>query len=290
MIAMQSAPPPFRFHPGTAPLLVSIPHMGTYIPPDLAARMTAEARTVPDTDWHLDQLYAFAREIGASILMATHSRYVVDLNRSPDGASLYPGQSVTGLCPIDTFDDTPLYGDGGGPDGDEIRGRVAALWRPYHDQLRFELTRLRERHGGAVLWDAHSIRSVLPRFFEGKLPDFNLGTADGASCAPSLADTLLNIAQSIPSHSAVLNGRFKGGYITRQYGDPSDHVHAIQLELTQCSYMQEAPPYSYLPERAAGIQPHLQRLLLAALAFASDLESGTFEPDAEHKSPTGTGI
>lgn len=272
MIAMQSPPPPFRFHAGTAPLLLSIPHMGTYIPPEIAERMTAEARTVPDTDWHLDQLYAFARDIGASILMATHSRYVVDLNRSPDGASLYPGQSVTGLCPIDTFDDTPLYADRRGPNADEISARVDALWRPYHDQLRAELTRLRERHGGALLWDAHSIRSVLPRFFEGKLPDFNLGTGDGASCDPALADTLLRIAQEIPGHSAVLNGRFKGGYITRRYGQPSEQILAVQLELTQCSYMQELPPYSYLPERAARIQPHLQRLLLAALAFAKNFE------------------
>lgn len=271
MNAMQSPPPPFRFHAGTAPLLLSIPHMGTYIPPSLARRMTAEARAVPDTDWHLDQLYGFARELGASILMATHSRYVVDLNRSPDGASLYPGQSVTGLCPIDTFDDTPLYADGHSPDADEISARVDALWRPYHDQLGAELTRLRERHGCAVLWDAHSIRSVLPRFFAGKLPDFNLGTAGGASCAPSLADALLNIAQSVPGHSAVLNGRFKGGYITRHYGDPAERILAVQLELTQCSYMQESPPYAYLTERASRIQPHLQRLLVAALAFANTL-------------------
>jgi N-formylglutamate deformylase len=260
--------PPFVFHEGTLPLLISMPHMGTFIPPALAARLTDEARRVPDTDWHMDRLYAFAKDMGASILMATHSRYVVDLNRPSDNASLYPGQSVTGVCPLDTFDDTPLYLDGMAPDATEMAERVGRYWTPYHEQLAAELVRLRQTHGIAMLWDAHSIRSVLPRFFEGKLPDFNLGTADGASCDPALASTLLGIAQSIPGHSAVLNGRFKGGYITRQYGCPAEGVQAIQLELTQCSYMQESGDFDYLPECAECIQPHLRRLLEAVLACA----------------------
>lgn len=262
------APPPFLFHQGTQPLLISMPHAGTYVPPALAARFTDEARHVPDTDWHMERLYAFAREMGASILVATHSRYVVDLNRPPDGASLYPGQSVTGLCPVDSFDDTPIYAQGDVPGDAEVAARRDAVWVPYHAHLRAELDRMRAAHGVAVLWDAHSIRSVLPRFFEGKLPDLNLGTANGESCDPALAQELLHIASAADGYSAVLNGRFKGGHITRHYGQPQNGFHAVQLEMTQCSYMQETLPFDYLPDVAASVQPHLQQLLQAALAFA----------------------
>ena len=262
--------PPFIFHQGTAPLLISMPHAGTYVPPALAARFTEEARQVPDTDWHMERLYAFAREMGASTLVATHSRYVVDLNRPPDGASLYPGQSVTGLCPVDTFDDTPIYARGDVPDAAEVHARRDAVWAPYHAQLRAELDRMRAQHGVAVLWDAHSIRSVLPRFFDGKLPDLNLGTANGDSCDLSLAQSLLAIAQTANGYTAVLNGRFKGGYITRHYGQPEQGVHAVQLEMTQCSYMQEALPFDYLPAVAQRVQPHLRRMLETAMAFARE--------------------
>lgn len=267
-ITHPSAPPPFVFHQGTAPLLISIPHGGVFLPPLLAERLHPEAREVPDTDWHLERLYAFAKDMGASILAATHSRYVIDLNRPPDGASLYPGQNVTGLCPIDNFDETPLYPRGDVPDAAEIAARRDAIWAPYHAQLRAELDRIRALHGVAVLWDAHSIRSVLPRFFEGKLPDFNLGTADGASCAPELAQELLRIAQAALGYTAVLNGRFKGGHITRHYGEPARGIHAVQLEMTQCCYMQEALPFAYLPERAEQVQPHVRQMLEAALGFA----------------------
>lgn len=261
--------PPFHFHQGTAPLLVSMPHAGTHVPADIAALLTEEARQVPDTDWHMPQLYAFAQAMGASILVATHSRYVVDLNRSPDGASLYPGQSVTGLCPIDTFDDTPLYQRAEDqPSAAEVERRRATYWAPYHAQLQAELARLRGLHDRVLLWDAHSIRSVLPRFFDGKLPDLNLGTADGASCDPALAQQLLAVAAQAPDKTAVLNGRFKGGYITRHYGQPEQGIHAVQLELTQCSYMQETLPFAYLPARAAALQPTLQQLLQTALAWA----------------------
>ena len=262
--------PAFEFHPGHVPLLVSFPHVGTYVPAGVAERLTEEANHVPDTDWHLPQLYAFVKAMGASTLVATHSRYVVDLNRSPDGTSLYPGQSVTGLCPIDTFDDTPLYrAPELQPDDAEIAQRCAAVWQPYHDQLQAELERLLALHGKVVLWDAHSIRAVLPRFFEGKLPDLNLGTGDGKSCDPALAQALLEIAQQAPGHTAVLNGRFKGGPITRHYGTPARNLHAVQLEMTQCSYMQETLPFDYLPERAAAITPTLEKMLEKALAFAT---------------------
>ena len=261
--------PSFIFHQGHAPLLISMPHTGIHVPGDIAAKLTPEGREVHDTDWHMPALYDFAKVLGASILVATHSRYVIDLNRSPDGVSLYPGQSVTGLCPVDGFDSKPLYASKADePDDAEIARRCELYWQPYHAQLRAELDRLRQQHGVAVLWDAHSIRSVLPRFFAGQLPDFNLGTADGASCAPALAQALLPIAEAAEGYTAVLNGRFKGGYITRHYGEPARNIHAVQLELTWRTYMDQAPPYTYLPERATQVQPHLRRMLETALGFA----------------------
>jgi N-formylglutamate deformylase len=269
-----TAPPLFQFHPGTQPLLVSIPHMGTYVPPSIATRLTDEARRVPDTDWHLDRLYAFARELGASVLQATHSRYVVDLNRPPDNASLYPGQATTSLCPDATFDGTPVYREGQGVDDAEMAERRETWWRPYHQQLRGELDRIRAQHGVAMLWDAHSIRSVLPRFFEGKLPDFNIGTAKGTSCAPQLGQRILELAQAVPGHTAILNGRYTGGYITRQYGNPQAGIHAVQLEMTQCSYMEEQWPFEYRPARADVVQPHLRQMLEAMLGFARDAVTG----------------
>lgn len=264
-----TAPPPAILHQGTQPLLISMPHTGAHLPPELAARLSPQARQVPDTDWHINRLYAFARDLGASTLAATHSRYVIDLNRPPDGASLYPGQSVTGLCPIDSFDDEPLYARGDAPDAAEIAARRAAVWSPYHALLRAELERIRSRHGLALLWDAHSIRSVLPRFFHGRLPDLNLGTAQGRSCDPAMARALLAIAEAASGYTAVLDGRFTGGYITRHYGQPAQGVHAVQLELTQCSYMQESAPFDYLPALAERVQTPLRRMLEALLAFAA---------------------
>jgi N-formylglutamate deformylase len=266
-MAFTTTEPAFRFRAGTRPLLISMPHVGTHVPLELAARFTEEARQVPDTDWHLERLYDFADDIGASVLVATHSRYVIDLNRPPDGASLYPGQSVTGLCPVDTFDDTPLYAANDMPGDAEIAQRRAAIWEPYHRQLADELARIKAQHGIAALWDAHSIRSVLPRFFEGRLPDLNLGTAQGASCDPALAQTLRDIAAQASGFTSVLNGRFTGGYITRRHGRPTQGVHAVQLEMTQCSYMQEALPFGYLPETATRVQPHVRRMLDAMLDF-----------------------
>lgn len=260
--------PAFRFRAGTRPLLISMPHVGTHIPVALRGRMTEAALHVPDTDWHLERLYDFADALGASVLVATTSRYVVDLNRPPDNANLYPGQDTTGLCPLDTFDKAPLYRrTADQPDDAEIPARRDAVWRPYHEQLQVELQRLQTRFDRVVLWDAHSIRSLLPRFFDGRLPDLNLGTADGISCDAALADTLLRIARG-SGYSAVLNGRFKGGHITRQYGRPDRGIHAVQLEMAQMTYMDETPPFVYRPERAAQIKPCLRAMLEAALAFA----------------------
>lgn len=255
----------YTLHRGTAPLLVSLPHDGSEIPEALAARLVPYARRAPDTDWHVSRLYAFARELGASILAPRYSRYLVDLNRPPDDVSLYPGQNTTGLCPIVQFSGEPVYLDGQTPAPDEVRERVDRYWRPYHAALQDELARLRAAHGRAALWEGHSIRAVVPFLFDGRLPDFNLGTAGGASCSPALQARLAAVLGSQPDYTYVVNGRFKGGYITRQYGRPAEGVDAVQLELAQYNYMDEAS-FDYVEERAVRVQALIRRLLEAVLA------------------------
>lgn len=254
-------------HRGDAPLLISIPHNGTRVPEAIASRLTDEARRVPDTDWHVADLYAFAREFGASLLVPTHSRYVVDLNRSEDDVSLYPGQNTTGLCPVVRFDGGPVYRDGGAPDADEIAARVDTYWRPYHTALADELARLRAAHGHVVLWEAHSIRGTLPFLFDGRLPDLNLGTASGASCSPALQRALGAVLAAQSDYDTVVNGRFKGGHITRHYGRPEAGVEAVQLEISQRCYMDETS-FAWDAERAAALTPVLRALLEAAIGHA----------------------
>lgn len=255
----------YTLHPGRVPLLISIPHLGTHLPPEFAAHMSDTAPLKQDTDWHLDRLYGFATGLGASVLQAKVSRYVIDLNRPPSGESLYPGQTTTGLCPTETFRGEPLYGAAQAPDAAQQTDRLARYWRPYHDTLRAELNRLQAQHGAVLLWDAHSIASVLPRLFEGQLPDLNFGTADGRSCAPSI---LLRVVAEVAAtpFSHVVNGRFKGGYITRHYGAPDAGIHAIQLEMAQHLYMREDPPFTYLEDKATSVQPLLHNMLQQALA------------------------
>lgn len=257
---------PFEFRAGRIPLLVSMPHTGTYIPQALKARLTPAALALPDTDWHLERLYDFLDELGASVLVATHSRYVVDLNRPPDNANLYPGQDTTGIVPVDTFHKEPLYRDGP-PDEREVTDRIETCWKPYHAQLEAELARLKGNFGFALLWDAHSIFSVLPRFFPGKLADLNLGTADGRSCAPPIGESLLKATRG---YRAVLNGRFKGGYITRRYGAPRDHVHAVQLELAQITYMNEDPPFDFDEAKASRVRPALRAIVETMLRWGRE--------------------
>ncbi|MBM3546936.1 MAG: N-formylglutamate deformylase [Alphaproteobacteria bacterium] len=258
---------PYRFHPGTTPLLVSCPHVGTHIPPALAARMTAEAQELADTDWHIERLYDFARDLGASMLVATHSRYVIDLNRPPDGSVLYANANNTELCPTTRFDLKPVYRDGEAPGEAEIKTRVDRYWRPYHDRLVAELQRLKARFGYALLFDAHSIASMVPRFHPTKLWDLNLGSADGTSAAKALIEPVAKACRSANPYTAAIDGRFKGGHITRAYGRPAEGVHAIQLELSQASYMEEAPPYRWRDDLADGIRPTLRRLIETMLAF-----------------------
>ncbi len=254
-------------HRGDAPLLISIPHNGTRVPAPIASRLTDEARRVPDTDWHVADLYAFARELGASLLVPTHSRYVVDLNRSEDDVSLYPGQNTTGLCPVVRFDGGPVYRDGEAPDAAEIAARVDTYWRPYHAALADELARLRAAHGRVVLWEAHSIRGTLPFLFEGRLPDLNLGTAGGASCSAALQEALGRVLAAQSGYDTVVNGRFKGGHITRHYGRPASGVDAVQLEISQRCYMDETS-FAWDAERAAALTPVLRALLDAAIGHA----------------------
>jgi len=255
----------YRFHAGSIPLLVSMPHVGTDIPDDIAAGMTPAAAEKADTDWHLVRLYDFLGALGASTLSARWSRYVIDLNRPQENTNLYPGQDTTGLCPVDTFHREPLYLDGRQPGEAEVQRRLAAYWQPYHTQLRAELERLLSVHGKVVLWDAHSIASVVPRFFEGKLPDLNFGTADGASCDKAMTDAIAGVARADERYTVAVNGRFKGGHITRHYGNPAEHIDAVQLELAQYTYMDEET-FEYRPERAAPVQKVIRALLEACLA------------------------
>lgn len=254
----------FSLHRGSIPLLVSLPHDGSEIPAELAARMQPESRSAPDTDWFVSRLYAFARDMGASVLVPRHSRYVVDLNRPPDDTSLYPGQNSTGLCPAVRFDGQPVYLPGQEPSPAEVAQRVQTYWQPYHAALQAELARLRQAHGRVLLWEGHSIRAVVPFLFDGRLPDLNLGTAAGASCGADAQARLEAVLKAQDRYSHVVNGRFKGGYITRQYGRPAEGVEAIQLELAQTTYMDDAER-EWHPQRAARLQPLLEALLRAAL-------------------------
>lgn len=259
----------YRFTEGRVPVLVSMPHVGTALMPGLADRLSDAALPLGDTDWHLPELYDFLGELGCGTLVARHSRFVVDLNRPPDDKPLYAG-ATTGLIPDITFDGTPAYRPGTEPDAAERAQRLETYWRPYHNRIDAELSRLVARFGKAVLLDAHSIRGTVPRLFAGRLPDFNLGTADGRSCAPEIGVRSAEILGSAAGYSTILNGKFKGGHITRHYGDPARGRHAIQLELVQETYMDVTPPYGFRPDLAAGVRPHLQRFVEALVDWASN--------------------
>ena len=255
----------FSLREGSVPLLVSMPHVGTDIPAELRALYVPRALDVEDTDWHLHHLYNFLGELGASVILPRISRYVIDLNRPPDDAPMYPGASNTELCPTRFFTGEPLYQEGQEPPPEQRLRRREHYWQPYHAALAAELARLKAQHGFALLWDAHSIRSELPWLFEGRLPDINIGTASGASANGCIADAALAACTSFPQFATALNGRFKGGYITRHYGLPSQGIHAVQLEMCQRLYMQEVPPYSYDDTRAAGVKPLLKEMVSSSL-------------------------
>lgn len=264
---MKAEIPVFSLRRGLSPLLVSIPHAGTHLPSWLLPRLTKEALKLTDTDWYLESLYDFLGELDITMLAATHSRYVVDLNRPPDDASLYPEQSTTGLCPVDNFEQQPLYVTGAAPDPTEIRARIDTYWYPYHAALAEELARLRAIHGCVVLWDAHSIHSRVPRFFEGELPHLSIGTADHKSCDAALAERMVEVVRNESRYSYIVNGRFKGGYITRHYGRPIVGVHALQLEMAIRTYMSEKEPAEFDEKLAQPARALLRAMLDSVLQW-----------------------
>ncbi len=245
---------------GDSPLVLGLPHTGTDVPDDCLARLNDTGRALADTDWHIDRLYS-GLVANATRVRTTIHRYVIDVNRDPSGESLYPGQNTTGLCPLTDFDGLPIYRAGQEPDAAEVERRREAYHAPYHAALRAELDRVKDIHGFAVLYDCHSIRSHIPFLFDGTLPDFNIGTNSGASCAPSIDAAVERICRAAAGHSTVLNGRFKGGWTTRHYGLPAGGVHAVQMELAQRTYMREHAPWDYLDASADGIRIHLETVL-----------------------------
>ncbi|QDT38237.1 N-formylglutamate deformylase [Stratiformator vulcanicus] len=256
----------FELHRGDSPLILSMPHSGVELPPGLASRFHAHAVALPDTDWHIPRLYDFATGLDATIIRANYSRYVIDLNRPPSGESLYPGQATTDLCPTTTFGGDPLYEKGEEPSDAQIAKRRENYWEPYHLAIANEIKRVKAAHGYAVLYDCHSIASEVPRLFEGTLPVLNLGTAKSTSCDPVI-ERLVAKALSESEFNSVLNGRFVGGYITRNYGQPGDGVHAVQMEIGQDAYMNRGPGYQYREDRAESLRDVLKTLLLALISW-----------------------
>jgi N-formylglutamate amidohydrolase len=264
---MIHTPELFTLVSGHTPVLVNVPHAGLGLSPGLAERLTPMARRLADTDWHVEKLYSFVSGLGAGLMVATHSRYVVDLNRDPAGRALYPGADNTELCPTGGFDGMPLYNEGAAPDAAEVRQRTEQYWRPYHDRLAAELATIRARHGYAILLDGHSIISEAPRFFQGRLPDLNLGTNEGRSCDAGLAAQAYGVLSAAPDFTHIHNGRFKGGYITRHYGRPAENMHALQLEMAQRCYMDERDLERWDPQRAAPLTAVLRRLVETLLRW-----------------------
>jgi N-formylglutamate deformylase len=245
---------------GDSPLVLAQPHGGTEIPNAIFSRLSVTGQAKEDTDWHITRLYKGLLEQATVVNTPIH-RYVIDANRDPSGQSLYPGQYTTGLCPTTTFDDRPIYIEGQAPSLDEITDRQRQYHQPYHDAIREQLERVHQRHGYAVLYDCHSIRSVVPYLFDGKLPDLNIGTNDGTSCSQKITLAVENVCADSSQYSSIFNGRFKGGWTTRHYGKPDTGYHAIQMELSQCSYMRETHPWQYDTTKAQRLRALLKDIL-----------------------------
>lgn len=255
---------------GDSPIILAMPHTGTYVPDAIWADLNSLGQTLEDTDWHVHTLYDGLLADATSV-RATFHRYVIDANRDPSGASLYPGQNTTQLCPTTDFEARPLYHDGKAPSEAQIEQRRLGFHAPYHAALTAEIARVKELHGLAILYDCHSIQSRKPYLFEGILPDFNIGTYGGKTCHPILQTAVSNICADCSSMSSVVNGRFKGGWTTRHYGRPQDGVHAVQMELTQSTYMDEQAPWDYKSEKANHIRPHLQHILQTLEQLAKEI-------------------
>lgn len=259
---------PFTLVEGDSPVVLGMPHGGGFVPDDIHARLNDVGQRLTDTDWHIDRLYDGLLP-GATVVKANFHRYVIDANRDPGGASLYPGQNTTGLVPETDFDGRPLWLEP--PDAAGIEQRRLAFHAPYHAAIEEQVARLRARHKAVVFFDCHSIRSHIPFLFEGELPVFNIGTNNGATCAPAIEAVARAVVAGAAGYSHVVNGRFKGGWSTRHYGRPHEGVHAIQLELAQRAYMAEATPWTYDPAKAERLRPHLADMLHRLAGVAATL-------------------
>lgn len=257
---------------GSSPVILAFPHTGTDVPADIWERLDDNGRLLADTDWHIHTLYAGLLP-GATTVRATFHRYCIDANRDPSGQSLYPGQNTTGLVPSTDFDGKPIWKEGQEPAESDVAARLDRFHRPYHEALRAEVERVRALHGVAVLYDCHSIRSLIPFLFAGRLPDFNIGTDGGRTCERAIEAAAVDVAAAAQGYTHVLNGRFKGGWTTRHYGRPDSGVHAIQMELAQVSHLAaEVPPFDYGAAKAARLRPHLKEILERIEAIALDMK------------------
>jgi N-formylglutamate deformylase len=265
----------FGFHQGALPLLISIPHAGTQVPEEIGERFTTTARRLPDTDWCVQELYEFAQGLGASIITANYSRYVVDLNRSADSSPLYESYPTSPVCPTHTFSGEPIYRSGMQPDQQEVDARIEEYWQPYHSKIAAELARMASHSGFALLWDAHSVASEIPGLFAGVLPEFNLGTRDHASCPREIGNALLDLITTDGRFGAVLNGRFRGGYITSHHARPDIRIYAVQLELAQRVYMEESVPEGWDRNRAEHAIVLIERLLRCFVELAAVRQGST---------------
>jgi N-formylglutamate deformylase len=262
---------PVEVSRGDGPVVLGMPHTGTFLPPGIHARLNARGRELLDTDWHIHRLYEGLLP-DATTVRATFHRYVIDANRAPDDASLYPGRNTTGLVPLTDFDGAAIWTEP--PDAAEIGARLASFHRSYHDALAAELDRVRARHGVAILYDCHSIRSHIPFLFEGRLPDLNIGTVDGATCDRRVQEAVVENSARASVYSHILNGRFKGGWTTRHYGRPAEGLHAIQMELAQITHLEtETPPFAWSKDKTARLRPILAQILHRLADLAPSLRS-----------------
>lgn len=258
----------FELHQGTSPVILGLPHTRTYVPAEIWERLNDNGRILADTDWHIHELYAGLLD-DATTVRATFHRYVIDANRDPAGVSLYPGQNTTGLVPETDFDGAPIWKTGEEPSEADITHRLEHFHGPYHAALKAEIERVKAIHGIAILYDCHSIRSHIPFLFEGKLPDFNIGTDMGKTCAPEIQAIAVDATGRAGGYTFILNGRFKGGWTTRHYGQPQNGVHAIQMELAQSTHLAtETPPFAYDADKAGRLRTHLKAILTRLEDFA----------------------
>ena len=268
---------PVELRRGSSPVILGIPHAGVFVPEDIWAKVSDVGRELIDTDWHVDRLYEGLRS-DVTTVKANFHRYVIDANRDPSGQSLYPGQNTTALCPTTDFDNRPLYRAGQEPDAEAIEARRRTWHEPYHRALAQEIARIHEQHGIAVVFDCHSIRSVLPFLFSGTLPDFNVGTNCGQTCSPSIERAVLGAIGRAEGYTSVVNGRFRGGWTTRHYGRPAHGVHAIQLELAQSTYLsEEQAPFTFDSSKARRLRPHLKAIMTALIAAVPSIASGAHD-------------